>query len=84
MSRNELSRLIGDALADQEMIREAMTFRDRTALESYVRARGYELTSGEVDEVWDLASRVRGRTGTADAARWRMNTVGGARLVPAD
>jgi len=84
MSRNELSRLIGDALADQEMIREAMTFRDRTALETYVRARGYELTPGEVDEVWDLASRVRVRAGAADAARWRMGIVGGARLVPAD
>ena len=70
MSRDELSRLMGDALADPDLIREAMTLKDRPALESFVRGRGYALTPDEMDEIWELASKVLGG-GSEDAARWR-------------
>lgn len=85
MSRDELSRLMGDALADQEMIREAMTIQDRPALEAYILDRGYALTPGEMDEVWTLACKVLGSgSEPADAARWRMGTVGGEQLAPTE
>lgn len=84
MSRDELSRLMGDALADQEMIREAMTLTGRPALEAYVLGRGYALTPGELDEVWDLTSKVLGGGEPMNAARWRLATVGGAQLAPTE
>ncbi|OIQ49433.1 hypothetical protein BerOc1_01358 [Pseudodesulfovibrio hydrargyri] len=81
MSRDELSRLMGDALSDPDLIREAMTLKDRPALESFVRGRGYALTPGEMDEVWELARKV---LGGEDAARWRMATVGNEHLAAQD
>ena len=83
MSRDELSRLMGDALADPDLIREAMTLKDRPALESFVRGRGYALTSDEMDEVWELARKVLGGEGV-DAARWRLTTVGNEHLAQQD
>jgi hypothetical protein len=76
---------MGDALADPDMIREAMVLKDRPALESYVRGRGYALSTGEMDEVWELASKVLGGGAEAmDAARWRLSTVGNEHLAPQD
>ncbi|XXJ21184.1 hypothetical protein ACR42D_16940 [Desulfovibrio caledoniensis] len=83
MSRDELSRLVGDALADPDLIREAMTLRDRPALESFVRGRGYALSPDEMDEVWELARKVLGGE-DVDAARWRMATVGNEHLATQD
>jgi hypothetical protein len=84
MSRDELSRLMGDALADPELIREAMTLKDRPALETFVRDRGYALTPDEMDEVWELASKVLGGGVGMDAARWRLATVGSEHLARQD
>jgi hypothetical protein len=83
MSRDELSRLMGDALADPELIREAMTLKDRPALEAFVRERGYALSPDEMDEVWELACKVLGGGG-GDAARWRLATVGNEQLLSRD
>jgi hypothetical protein len=83
MSRDELSRLVGDALADPDLIREAMTLRDRPALESFVRGRGYALSPDEMNEVWQLARKVLGGEGV-DTARWRMATVGNEHLATQD
>jgi hypothetical protein len=74
---------MGDALADPDLIREAMTLKDRPALESFVRGRGYALTPDEMDEVWELARKVLGGEGV-DAARWRMATVGNEHLAAQD
>jgi hypothetical protein len=57
MSKDELSRLMGDAMSDPGLIREALTLPDRPALESFVRGRGYSLTPDEMDEVWELATK---------------------------
>ncbi|MEZ7197627.1 hypothetical protein [Pseudodesulfovibrio karagichevae] len=85
MSRDELSRLMGDALADPELIREAMTLTDRPGLEAFVRGRGYALSPGEMDEIWELACKaLGGGAGATDAARWRLTTVGNAHLAPQD
>ncbi|WP_338668314.1 Nif11-like leader peptide family natural product precursor [Pseudodesulfovibrio methanolicus] len=85
MSRDELSRLMGDALADPELIREAMTLKDRPALEAFVRERGYALSPDEMDEIWELARKVLGGgAGAVDAARWRLTTVGNEPLAPLD
>ncbi|WP_316897410.1 Nif11-like leader peptide family natural product precursor [Pseudodesulfovibrio indicus] len=81
MSREELSRLIGDAMADPGMIQDAMNIKDRPSMAAYVRDKGYTLTPEELDEIWELAARAL--SGSADpegAARWRMDTVGGATL----
>jgi len=74
---------MGDALADPELIRAAMTIKDRPTLESLVRSRGYALTREEMDEVWELASKVLGGE-AGDAARWRLTTVGNEHLIPQD
>jgi hypothetical protein len=83
MSRDELSRLVSDALADPDLIREAMTLRNQSALESFVRGRGYALSPDEMDEVWELARKVLGGE-DVDAARWRMATVGNEHLAAQD
>ncbi|WP_319583184.1 hypothetical protein [uncultured Pseudodesulfovibrio sp.] len=83
MSRDELSRLMGDAMSNPDLIQEAMTLKDRPALESFVRGRGYALAPDEMDEIWELACKVLSGGGT-DAARWRMTTVGNEQLVSQD
>ncbi|EGB14977.1 hypothetical protein DND132_1771 [Pseudodesulfovibrio mercurii] len=85
MSRDELSRLLGDALADPDMIRKAMTLTDRPAMETYIRERGYALAPEEMDEVWTLARDVMGsEAGPMSAARWRLTTMGGEHSAPTD
>ncbi|WP_272701696.1 hypothetical protein [Desulfovibrio sp. Fe33] len=76
MSRDELSRLMGDTLSNPDMIREAMAIKDRPALESYIQDRGYDLSREELDEIWELASKVLNGSGEpASAARWRLDTL---------
>jgi len=85
MSRDEISRLMGDTLSNPDMIREAMTIKDRSALESYIRDRGYDLSSEEMNEVWELASKVLGGSAEpSSAARWRLDTIGREPLAPQD
>jgi hypothetical protein len=57
MSRSELSRLTHDVMTDPDMIDEAMAITDRAAMEAFIAARGYTLTSGELDEVWTLVAQ---------------------------
>lgn len=74
MSRDELSRLIGDALADPDMIREAMNIKDRPSMDAYVLGKGYSLTPEELDEVWELSARVlSGSAEPENAAPWWMD-----------
>ena len=85
MSRDEMTRLIRDCLADPIMIQETMTIRDRPGLERYVRKKGYRLNRGEMADIWELAAKVlNGCNEPLDAARWRMRTVGCETLALAD
>jgi len=58
MSRDEVSRLVGDAMSDPNMITEAMNIKDQAAMESYISSKGYELTRDEVLEVWSVTAKV--------------------------
>ncbi|MBG0790690.1 MAG: Nif11 family protein [Desulfovibrionaceae bacterium] len=58
MSREEVSRLVNDVMSDQAMLAEAMTLTDQASLESFVAARGYDLTEQELAEVWAMAAEV--------------------------
>lgn len=58
MSRDELSRLVGDVMANPGMMEVAMTIKDRTAMESYISAQGYDLTKAEMLELWSMTSKV--------------------------
>lgn len=81
MSKDELSRLIADALADPDMIRDAMNIKDRSSMDAYVLGKGYTLAPEELDEIWELSARVlSGSAGPESAARWCMDTVGDAVL----
>lgn len=83
MSRDELSRLIGDALADPDMIRDAMNIKDRPAMDAFILGKGYALTPEELDEIWELSARVlSGSAEPESAARWYMDAVGGG--LPTD
>lgn len=85
MSREEMTRLIRDALADPVMIEETMTITARPELERYIRRKGYRLTLEEMADIWTLASKVlNGNSEPMNAARWRMRTVGRETLAPAD
>lgn len=85
MSKDELSRLMGDALADPDMIRKAMTLTDRPSLEAYIRERGYVLAPEDMDEVWALARDVlNNEAGPMSAARWRLSTMDDEDSAPED
>lgn len=85
MSRDELSRLVGDALADPDMIRDAMAIKDLSTMEAYVSGRGYELTPEELAEIWDMTSRVlSGEAEPMSAARWRIDASRGEHPVTPD
>lgn len=58
MSREELSRLVGDAMGDPAMLAEAMTIKDQAAMEDYISSKGYELTRDEMVEVWSMTAKV--------------------------
>ncbi|CCH48913.1 hypothetical protein [Pseudodesulfovibrio piezophilus] len=56
MSKEELSRLVGDVLDDPAMLAEAMKITDQTTLEHYITSRGYDLTTGEISEAWTMST----------------------------
>jgi len=58
MSRDELSRLVGDVMSNPAMISEAMTIKDQTQMENYISSKGYELTKDEMLEVWSMTAKV--------------------------
>lgn len=58
MSRDEVSRLVGDVMSDPSMIAEASSIQDQQAMESYISSKGYELTKDEMLEVWTMTAKV--------------------------
>ncbi len=58
MSKDELSRLVGDVMSNPTMIQEAMGLKDQTAMEGYISSKGYDLTKDEILEVWTMAAKV--------------------------
>lgn len=75
MSRDELSRLVGDVIADPSMIAEAMTIKDQAAMEDYISSRGYELTKDEMIEVWSMTAKVMaGHSQPMSVAQQRINS----------
>lgn len=58
MSRDEVSRLVGDVMGNPAMMTEAMSITDQTAMEQYITSKGYELTKEEMIEVWSMAAKV--------------------------
>lgn len=63
MSRDELSRLVGDVMSNPAMIAEAANIQDQAAMEAYITSKGYELTKDEMLEVWSMTAKVMaGRT----------------------
>ncbi len=58
MSRDELSRLVGDVMANPGMMEVAMTINHKSAMESYISAQGYDLTKDELLEVWIMTAKV--------------------------
>ncbi len=58
MSRDEVSRLVGDIMSNPTMITEAMNIKDQATMESYISSKGYELTKDEMLEVWSMTAKV--------------------------
>lgn len=58
MSRDEISRLVGDIMSDPAMIKEAATIENQTAMERYIASKGYDLTKDEMLEVWSMTAKV--------------------------
>jgi len=58
MSRDELSRLVGDVMGNSTMIQEAMTIQDQATMEGYITSKGYDLTKDEMLEVWSMTAKV--------------------------
>ncbi len=58
MSRDELSRLVGDVMSNPTMVSEAMSIKDQAAMEEYISSKGYELTKDEMIEVWSMTAKV--------------------------
>lgn len=58
MSRDELSRLVGDVMSNPAMVAEASTIQDQATMESYIRSKGYNLTKDEMLEVWTMTAKV--------------------------
>lgn len=76
MSRDELSRLVGDAMSDPTMIAEAMTIQDQQEMEKYIISKGYDLTKDEMLEVWSMAAKVMtGHDEPMSAAEARISMV---------
>lgn len=58
MSRDELSRLVGDVTSNPTMAAEAMTLTDQKSMEQYITRKGYDLTKEEMVEVWAMTAKV--------------------------
>jgi len=73
MSRDELSRMVGDVMDCPTMIREAAAIRDRETMETYIESKGYDLTRDEILEVWSMTAKVMaGHSEPMDTARSRI------------
>lgn len=80
MSREELSRLVGDVMTNPSMIEEAMTIKDQPAMEEYIVNKGYDLTRDEMHEVWNMTAKVMaGHAQPMAEARARIDRAKGAR-----
>jgi len=76
MSKNELSRLVGDAMSNSTMIAEAMTIQDQQGMEEYITSKGYALTEEEMLEVWSMTAKVMtGHDEPMSAAEARIRMV---------
>lgn len=58
MSRDEVSRLVGDVMSNPAMTEEAANIRDQAAMEAYITRKGYDLTKDEMLEVWAMTAKV--------------------------
>lgn len=73
MSRDELSRLVGDVMGNPTMLSEAMDIKNQAALEKFINNKGYKLTKDEMLEVWSMASKVMaGHTHPIEEAEARI------------
>lgn len=76
MSRDEISRLVGDVMSDPALIQEAMTIQDQHGLEQYISDRGYDLTKNEIVEVWAMTAKVMaGHSMPMSETQARINAV---------
>ena len=79
MSRDELSRLVGDVMRNPSMIQEAMTIKDQAAMEGYIMKNGYDLTKNEMIEVWNMTAKVMaGHAQPMATAQTRISRAKGA------
>jgi len=58
MSKEEVSRLVDDVMSNPAMLAEAMQLASREDMESFITAKGYDLTKDEMGDVWEMASKV--------------------------
>lgn len=76
MSREEVSRLVGDVISDPALLQEAATIQDQAAMERYITAKGYELTREEMVEVWSMTAKVMaGHSAPMADVQASLNTV---------
>ena len=76
MSQEEVSRLVNDVMSKPDMLAEATTIQNQAGMETYITAKGYDLTKAEAADVWAMAAKVMaGHAEPMDLTEERINTV---------